>query len=77
MAIVSSMFAAPSYFSGSYCVTLIDVQAAAWLPRLWVVGLSRRHFSRMSFLTDVTPFTLRAISTAFVISALELTKPLS
>jgi hypothetical protein len=28
------MFAAPPYFIGNHYVTLIDVQAVAWLPRL-------------------------------------------
>lgn len=32
--VVSSMFAAPPYFIGNHYVTLIDVQAVAWLPRL-------------------------------------------
>src|SRR4029450_8042602 len=34
-------------------------------------------FSRMSFLTDLTPWTLRATATALLMSALELTKPLN
>ena len=36
-----------------------------------------RPLTRMSFLTDVTPLTLRAISTALLMSASELTKPLN
>lgn len=35
------------------------------------------HLSRMSFLTDLTPGTLRATSTALSIFAWDLTKPLS
>ena len=34
-------------------------------------------FTRMSFLTDVTPGTLRATSTALLMLACELTKPLN
>ena len=34
-------------------------------------------FNRMSFLTDSTPLTLRATSTALLMSARELTKPLN
>jgi hypothetical protein len=34
-------------------------------------------FTRMSFLTDSTPLTLRATSTALLMSARELTKPLN
>lgn len=35
------------------------------------------YFKRMSFLTDFTPPTLRATSTALFAAACELTKPLS
>ena len=35
------------------------------------------HLSRMSFLTDTTPLTPRATSTALLLSAWELTKPLN
>ena len=35
------------------------------------------YFKRMSFLTDLTPSTLRATSTAVFSAACELTKPLS
>ena len=35
------------------------------------------YFMRMSFLTDFTPLTLRATSTALFAAACELTKPLS
>src|SRR5256885_16389999 len=34
-------------------------------------------FTRMSFLTDFTPLTLRATSTALLMSVRELTKPLN
>ena len=35
------------------------------------------YFKRMSFLTDLTPPTVRATSTALLSAACELTKPLS
>src|SRR5258706_8192564 len=35
------------------------------------------HLTRMSFLTDFTPLTLRATSTALLMSAWDRTKPLS
>lgn len=38
---------------------------------------NQRHFSRMSFLTELTPSTPRATSTALLISARELMKPLN
>jgi len=58
------------------------VNAAAAFPRSAAGSETaafpgRNYFSRMSFLTDVTPLTPRAISTALVISARELTKPLN
>ena len=41
------------------------------------MGQRQRYFNRMSFLTDVTPLTPRVISTALLILAGELTKPLN
>ena len=35
------------------------------------------YLTRMSFLTDVTPLTLRATSTALLTAVCELTKPLN
>ena len=52
-------------------------------PRRKWPGTSKRDpdyclpLTIMSFLTDFTPLTLRAILTAFLIAALELTKPVS
>ena len=39
------------------------------------VHLRRCYLSRMSFLTDFTPFTARATATALAMAALESTKP--
>ena len=48
------------------------------LPLPVVCGRQRvRHLSFMSFLTDLTPATPRATSTALLTFACELTKPLS
>ena len=41
------------------------------------ISRSDYYLSRMSFLTDVTPWTARVTSTAVLMLAWELTKPLS
>jgi hypothetical protein len=51
------------------CVARITLEQPSLLPD--------RHFIRMLFLTDLAPLILRASSTALLMSAWKLTKPLS
>jgi len=56
---------------------IIAIVSSIFASPIQDVQIDYRPLTRMSFLTDVTPLTPRAISAALLMSDWELTKPLN